>query len=150
MVDGCGCVIQDANHINDEVYLFGSAELSDEDFGISAIHVKIDGKLHQFKLKGKEYKVVVGTDGGNYDFYLPKSPNEQEILKALRNHSSWGEMGVEKNPNQKNSWVIGGMFDVFLQEGVEDYYLFTSGNYVLKLFKYKENTGMEGFLFFFK
>jgi|SRR5690606_23584628 len=143
--DGCGCYIYDANHVNSDTYLYGENELSDHDFGISTIHLRLNGKLQKFTLKGREFKLSMSSDGGgDFEYFFPKAPNDQDILKALKSNESWSDAGVLKDRTQKDTWLIGGEVAIYKSGDVEDYYLFTSGNYVMRLFVYKKQSGMEG------
>lgn len=144
MEAGCGCVISDVNPTN-ETYLYGEHDIvATNDLGISEFYLKINGKLEKFQFIGQEFKMSFrGDGGGNFDLFFSKKPNDNDILKGLKEYNSnFEESGIV--PDGKNSWISGGAIGIYTDGNIDEYFLLDSGNYIARLFIYTTGNSVEG------
>lgn len=142
--DGCGCYLSDANHCNDDYYLFADGELSKGEVSnkIPTLHLKINGQTTRFAYSATQYNLrITGNPEPVFDLHFDKIPEKLDIKNSILTYKDWGGKKI-KYDKKKRTWHIG-EHTVLHEDNINKYYLYSSESYVVRLYEYKQGVGME-------
>lgn len=142
IAEGCGCYLSDLNYYNDKVYLYGDGDLGDPNNPIVPhLYLKINNQIIQFAYASEQYSMsFTGEPEPVFDLYFNKTPNETDIKNAIKAYGNWEN--ITKDKNHKDYWLINGEWPI-RQHEIDQYHLFTSKDFDLRLYEYKQGNDVE-------
>ena len=146
---GCGCYLNDQSHCSTQYYLYGDRDATNEynkGCGIPVLYLKINGEITAFSYKSKQYSLrLTGEPEPVFDLYFDKLPNEQDVKNGIMLEcKKWNSNNliITRNKKDKNIWNVNDNM-VLYEHPVDEYYLFTSEKYFIRLYEYKHGAGGE-------
>lgn len=138
---GCGCSFYDVNECGYGFYLVDEhMSETPKDYLFPTIYAKIGGRTERFSLVGKEYRIrFTGQPEPVFDLFFSQKPTEKAIQREI-----WqtAELHATKDRTHPEAWNTKDGLQIF-QDPTDEYYLFRSNNYFIRLYEYKKGSGVE-------